>query len=187
MRAHLSFLRRTPLLSKISGATILLLLSVNHSNAEFLDDLFGDDDTHSRGQINLEAGQGQTDYRSKDKISKPVNALQHRKENRKVFIQQSDEDHTSEKKTNGSNLALCLDQSSKTEASQKADAYLYDKDLKNGDSIMTPNGILVFKGHSSCPHRPDEFIALSSANAPKSNKKALVTLDAAAKSQWNSH
>lgn len=187
MRIHLSFQHRTPLLSKMTVAVTLLLLTINHSNAEFLDDLFGDDDAHSRGQAKLEAGQGQIDYRSKDTLPKPANALQHRKETRKVIIQQSAEDDISDKKSNGSNLALCLDQSSKTEASKKADAYLYDKDLKNGDSIMTPNGILVFKGHSSCPHRPDEFIALSSANAPKSNKKTLVTLDAAAKSQWNNH
>lgn len=187
MRIHLSFLHRTPISSKIIGVVIALLLSINHSNAEFLDDLFGDDDPHSRGQTKVEAGKGQNDYHSKDSILRPANAQQHRKETRRVIIQKSAEDDDSDNKTNGSNLALCVDKSWRIEASKKADAYLYDKDLKNGDSIMTTNGVLIFKGHSSCPHHPDEFIALSSANAPKSNKKTLVTLDKAAKSQWNNH
>lgn len=112
-------------------------MPVNESNAQFLADLFGDDDTLSRSHASLEEEQIYSEYDSKNSAIKSANTLRQRKETRKMAPEQSDDGNVSGKRAKGGNSSLCLDQALQKDAAQKADAYLYDNDLMNGDSIMT--------------------------------------------------
>ena len=183
MRVCLQPSFNTLLVNSAVAATFFLSLPVSLSRAEFLDDLFGDD-TPSFSRSTPRATHQRGDDTQSQKSTKHANA-QHRKPVSKLASHQADDDGDAEdNKQKNVKFDLCTDQTAQRTDAQKPDAYLYDKDLKKGDSVMTPSGVLVFKGNSGCPHRAEDFVALSSANAPKGSKKALATIDAAAKTNW---
>ena len=170
----------------LTSATVILLslaFTTSQSRAEFLDDLFGDD-TPAPSRAVRGDGVSQSYSRYGNKADKAAATRKRKKTAIKVDADPTDEDEAADKKQKEVKFDLCTEQTAHRADVQKADAYLYDKDLKNGDSVMTPNGVLVFKGRSGCPHKPEEFVALSATNAPKNSKKALTTIDAAAKTNW---
>lgn len=170
----------------LTSATVVLLslaFTTSQSRAEFLDDLFGDD-TPAPSRAVRGDGVSQSYSRHGNKPDKTAATRQRKKTVNKVDTDPTEADEGTDKKQKEIKFDLCTEQTAHRADAQKADAYLYDKDLKNGDSVMTPNGVLVFKGHSGCPHKPEEFIALSATNAPKNSRNALTTIDAAAKTNW---
>lgn len=58
-------------------------------------------------------------------------------------------------------------------------APLNDPTLRPGDAIMTPAGIVVFRGAVGGPHQPGDFTALAGAQLPKATKQALAQMERA--------
>ena len=62
------------------------------------------------------------------------------------------------------------------------DAILHDATLREGDSVMTAQGVRVFQGGSACPHKESDFLALADArDIPKAKRGALVAIEKAVK------
>jgi hypothetical protein len=61
-------------------------------------------------------------------------------------------------------------------------AYLRDETLRAGDSVVTTGDIVVFKGHSACPHTAADFVPLARANLPRGRRNVLADLERAMKS-----
>jgi len=60
------------------------------------------------------------------------------------------------------------------------DAILHDATLREGDSVMTAQGVRVFQGGSACPHKESDFLALADArDVPKSSRGALIAIEKA--------
>jgi hypothetical protein len=56
---------------------------------------------------------------------------------------------------------------------------LDDFTLRKGDSIMTPAGIIVFRGASRLPYAQDDFTALAKASMPKDKREILAAIERA--------
>ncbi len=62
------------------------------------------------------------------------------------------------------------------------DAILHDATLREGDSVMTAEGVRVFQGGSACPHKESDFLALADArDIPRSKRGALLAIEKAVK------
>jgi hypothetical protein len=55
-----------------------------------------------------------------------------------------------------------------------------DSTLRKGDSIMTPTGIVVFRGSGRAPHASTDFVALAKASLPKDKREILAAIERAA-------
>ncbi len=65
----------------------------------------------------------------------------------------------------------------------KTDTILHDSTLREGDSVMTAEGLRVFQGGSACPHKESDFLALAAArDVPKSKRSVLIAIEKAVKS-----
>ena len=54
---------------------------------------------------------------------------------------------------------------------------LHDPTLRKGDALMTPNGILVFRGVEQATHTSQDFSALAAAPLPKDQRTTLRALE----------
>lgn len=57
---------------------------------------------------------------------------------------------------------------------------LNDSTLRKGDSIMTPAGIVVFRGAGRSPYAQDDFTTLADASIPKDKREILAAIERAA-------
>ena len=57
---------------------------------------------------------------------------------------------------------------------------LDDFTLRKGDAIMTPSGIMVFRGAGHSPFSQDDFTTLANAALPKDRRAVLATIEQAA-------
>jgi len=57
--------------------------------------------------------------------------------------------------------------------------WLRDETLRAGDSVVTDGSIVVFKGHSACPHTAADFVSVARSDLPKAKRNALATLEQA--------
>jgi hypothetical protein len=55
-----------------------------------------------------------------------------------------------------------------------------DFTLRKGDSIMTPSGILVFRGAGRAPFAPKDFTVLAKASLPRDKRATLAAIERAA-------
>ncbi|MBL1256178.1 hypothetical protein [Methylocystis sp. Sn-Cys] len=62
-------------------------------------------------------------------------------------------------------------------AADKSLLRLHDATLRAGDSIVTPTGILIFRGRIGCPHSDEDFIALADSRLPRQKRDALLSLE----------
>jgi hypothetical protein len=162
----------------ISTAILALLIGVYStqiSRADFLDDLFGGDDSPAPSA----------------KPARPhsssfgVQTLRERRSHRhdsgatgeSTKASGAEDDDGKEKFRK---LALCVAQYEKERVYQEQNAILFDKSLRQGDSVMTQKGLQVFKGQASCPHVVEEFVPVARHNSKKHNS-ALLAIDAASK------
>lgn len=60
--------------------------------------------------------------------------------------------------------------------------WLRDETLRAGDSVVTDGSIVVFKGHSACPHTAADFVSVARSDLPKEKRNTLVTLERAMRS-----
>ena len=58
-------------------------------------------------------------------------------------------------------------------------APLRDATLRRGDAIMTPAGLVVFRGAEGGAHRPADFTALANANMPRPQRANLQAVERA--------
>ncbi|WP_424362504.1 hypothetical protein [Methylocystis parvus] len=54
---------------------------------------------------------------------------------------------------------------------------LHDGTLRAGDSLVTADGILVFKGRAACPHTASDFVGLAQSKLPVARRNALEQLE----------
>ncbi|WP_442753584.1 hypothetical protein ACNHKD_11280 [Methylocystis sp. JAN1] len=54
---------------------------------------------------------------------------------------------------------------------------LHDGTLRAGDSLVTSNGILVFKGRAACPHTTSDFVGLAQSRLPAEKRNTLEKLE----------
>jgi hypothetical protein len=57
------------------------------------------------------------------------------------------------------------------------DVRLHDATLRAGDSLVTADGIVVFKGHAACPHTASDFVGLAQSKLPAAKRSALEQLE----------
>jgi hypothetical protein len=77
---------------------------------------------------------------------------------------------------------LCYGARSQAPDLTQPDVILHDATLREGDSVMTAQGLRVFQGGSACPHKESDFLALADArDIPKSKRGALVAIEKAVK------
>lgn len=62
-------------------------------------------------------------------------------------------------------------------AADKSLLRLQDATLRAGDSIVTPKGILIFRGRIGCPHSDEDFITLADSRLPRQKRDALLSLE----------
>jgi Protein of unknown function (DUF2865) len=55
-----------------------------------------------------------------------------------------------------------------------------DFTLRKGDSVMTPSGIVVFRGAGRAPFAPRDFTVLAKASLPRDKRAALAAIERAA-------
>ena len=55
-----------------------------------------------------------------------------------------------------------------------------DATLRKGDSIMTPQGILVFRGAGRMPYAQTDFTTLANAAMPRDKREILAAIERAA-------
>lgn len=72
---------------------------------------------------------------------------------------------------------FCYPASAQPESAASADVPLQDRTLRSGDSLVTADGVLVFKGQAACPHRANDFVALADSDLPKAKRDALLALE----------
>jgi hypothetical protein len=73
--------------------------------------------------------------------------------------------------------AFCYANAADPAAADGPDARLHDSTLRMGDSVVTADGILVFKGRVGCPHRNTDFVGLAAANLPRRQRNILFSLE----------
>jgi hypothetical protein len=61
----------------------------------------------------------------------------------------------------------------------QAFSLLNDFTLRKGDSIMTPLGIVVFRGAGGLPYAQNDFTALANASMPKDKREILAAIERA--------
>jgi len=58
------------------------------------------------------------------------------------------------------------------------EVFLHDPTLKNGDAVMTPDGLRIFTGSEEWDHAPDDFAKLSDiAGLPQGERKRLASVE----------
>jgi len=57
--------------------------------------------------------------------------------------------------------------------------YWEDPTLREGDAVMTPRGLLVFRGEDRAPHERGDFATLAAAPMPEDRRAALAAIERA--------
>jgi hypothetical protein len=168
-------------------SALALSISGNAASAGFLDELFGPDPAPqamgparaARGHYaapTRERGSRQ-DYRVKSEVHfMPASA---RKDHHSTTVAKTD-DSASSAGSKPLTAALCAPEATVAGA-PAASLLAYDKTLRNGDIMVTDNGVQIFRGHAACPHNSRDFVALSSASMPRGQRSMLLAIEDAMK------
>jgi hypothetical protein len=153
------------------AALCALALSGNGARAGFLEDLFGVFSGEQRPAASAaNAGRAQAGRRHASSLSYMPR--------RKARLA-SDGPAT---KGPDAKSGLCYAARPQAPDLTQPDAILHDATLREGDSVMTAQGVRVFQGGSACPHKESDFLALADArDIPKAKRGALVAIEKAVK------
>lgn len=78
-------------------------------------------------------------------------------------------------------LSMCYPNNISEQQINQLNPIFHDKTLKKGDSIVTNIGVQVFRGPNDCPHKTEDFVALKSSKfSNKMLKTTLIEIDKAA-------
>ncbi len=82
----------------------------------------------------------------------------------------------------GANNGLCYAAQPQSPDPGRSDALLHDVTLRQGDTVMTDQGVRVFEGGGGCPHKNSEFLALADArDVSRTKRGALLAIEKAVK------
>lgn len=62
-------------------------------------------------------------------------------------------------------------------SADKSFLIMHDATLRSGDGIVTPTGILIFRGRVGCPHSSSDFVALADSGLSRQKRDALLSLE----------
>ena len=154
------------------AALCVVGLSGGGARAGFFEDLFGAFSGEQRAAPSRDAYPERRARRQASSLS--YIQRQHRKAARAP----SDGMATSGPEANG----LCYAAHQQAPDLTQPDAILHDATLREGDSVMTAQGVRVFQGGSACPHKQSDFLALADArDISKSKRGALLAIEKAVK------
>jgi hypothetical protein len=79
---------------------------------------------------------------------------------------------------------FCYADTAQTVDPAQSDAILHDSTLRAGDTIVTDEGVRVFHGGGTCPHKDSDFLALAETRDISSLKRnSLVAIENAMKTR----
>ncbi len=74
--------------------------------------------------------------------------------------------------------ALCYPTGEQENKSDHSDALLHDETLRSGDTLVTDEGVRIFNGGGSCPHKPADFRSLAEARGLSGQKRnTLIAIE----------
>jgi hypothetical protein len=180
-----------------SRAVLLFLLIIgaptDFASAGFLEEIFGGDQTEAR-PAHASAVRAQASRRRAGRISFNLRLNDAPKKSRAVARTHGAnsrgraavaEAESAKAKENGAPFkmarpALCYADAKTEAAADRADALFHDKTLRAGESIVTAEGVRIFRGRAACPHKPGEFVSLAAASwLSKTKRNALLALERA--------
>jgi hypothetical protein len=181
--------------SRAIRALVLSILfagaSTDFASAGFLEEIFGGDQPEAR-PAPAAASRARTGKRRVGRISFDLRVNDAPKKSRSVAKTHgahsslsATEAETAKAGANGAGSkmarpALCYADGKAEMAADRTDALFHDKTLRAGDSIVTSEGVRIFRGHAACPHMPGEFVALAAASGlSKTKRNALLALEQA--------
>jgi hypothetical protein len=156
-------------------AIFLVLTAAAPAKADFLDDLFGGGSSETPAP----AARARPAHASRDNFSIRLKDSR-RAQQRSAHTGQGDGGPQYSAGSRPQKPLLC---GGAAPAGAKPDdktgestAYLRDETLRAGDSVVTPDQIVVFKGGGGCPHASGDFVSLTRSGLPKIKRNALVSL-----------
>jgi hypothetical protein len=164
-------------------ACLAVAFSGSGASAGFLEDIFGDPDPAPRA-----AAPGRAPQRNRGASSRvkselhfmPGSTARSRDHQGRGSVVAKADDGSSSAGSRPVTAALCAPEATVSGASAPA-LLAYDKTLRNGDIMVTEAGLQIFRGHAACPHGARDFVALSSASMPRSQRSNLLALEEAMK------
>jgi hypothetical protein len=180
---------RLPALRVLVFALPLLFASTSLANADFLDDLFGDDQrvaapppsrersirmrSRPRGDFSIRLNEG---HRAAKASSQRFRGHSAGTGHTRTIEGNSKPDEKYSAGSRPQKAALCFTASEAQPALANSTAYLHDETLRAGDGVVTEGAIVIFRGRGACPHSPADFVPVAHALLPRSTKNALVLL-----------
>jgi hypothetical protein len=165
-------------------------------HADFLDDVFGGDDTVGGKTDRTHNVRHNHHHESNKSFGLYYNSSSHKNFSHTRALRATENTHKysdgnlsndapgaakSSQYKRHTKLTMCYPNNLSEQQINKLDPILHDKTLKKGDSIVTNIGVQVFRGPNDCPHKADDFIALKSSEFPnKMIKMNLIEIDKAA-------
>jgi hypothetical protein len=168
-------------------SALSLSISDTAASAGFLDELFGPDPA-PQAWAPAHAAKRQYAAPSRDRASRQdyrVRSEVHfmpagAHKDRHVTTVAKADDSASSAGSKPLTAALCAPEATVAGA-PAASLLAYDKTLRNGDIMVTDNGVQIFRGHAACPHNARDFVALSSASMPRGQRSMLLAIEDAMK------
>lgn len=165
---HFSEFRRG---GRLLAATLIVCAWSTGANAGFFEDLFGDGG-ETRAAPAAPAPQARR-RQPTGGVSFSIRANVSSKDRRSVVRKSDDADGGSKPQKS----VFCAQGLSARANPDSDDIRLHDGTLRAGDSLVTADGILVFKGHAACPHTASDFVGLSQSKLPAARRSALEQLE----------
>ncbi|KAF2991723.1 hypothetical protein MJC1_01288 [Methylocystis sp. MJC1] len=162
-------------ITRFFACGVFLASLARPANAGFLEELFGLGDAYQARSAPRTQAHVKHIYARRHSFSLRFDNLQ--KRNARARERQILE--------NGSDLAeaklpkpfFCLAEPAQPQAEDNSFLLLHDATLRTGDGIVTPTGILVFRGRVGCPHSNADFVALADSGLPRQKRDALLSLE----------
>lgn len=165
---------RAFLLAAFAGAVIGVLFPAT-SNADFFDELFGFDQRPAsprNHQFLARANARRHTARTRSHVTYWP-AYRHERP-RKAHVAYITEAATGSRPVEP---AFCSSGIGPKQMSSRFRQLLRDSTLRSGDIVVTEAGLRVFQGRGGCPHKPDDFLAVASADLSKVKRRALTDLE----------
>lgn len=158
-------------------SAIALSVTATTAEADFLDDLFGGGASESPAPARA-APSGRA-MRSTGGVSFSIRSNQ--SERRRAAFRKGGTQEAAGKEGSGGTKAqktvFCATGLPAREDPANAEVRLHDGTLRAGDSVVTMDGILVFKGRAACPHNASDFVGIGHAKLPTQTRNALQSLE----------
>jgi hypothetical protein len=162
--------------SRLLAGLLLLCGAAPGARADFLDDLFGGGETRVAPSIRARHVHARRSGHMSFSIHLGVASRERRHSAaRKPAVEDAVRESGGESKPQ--KTVFCATGLSPRANPDSAEVRLHDGTLRAGDSVVTADGILVFKGHAACPHSAADFVRLAQSKLPRAKRNALESLE----------